>query len=53
MPLIFSLPQFAENVRSDFEIDSVNLDDYRQPTFEGGVMRAADGTRLGLPPLPH
>jgi hypothetical protein len=48
-PLNFSFPRFVENVRSDFEIDNVNLDDYRQPNFEGGLMRAADGTRLGLP----
>src|SRR5215472_13335768 len=48
-PLDFSFPQFVENVRSDFEIDKVNLDDYRQPNFEGSLMRSADGTRLGLP----
>jgi hypothetical protein len=48
-PLKFSFPQFVENVRSDFEIDNVNLDDYRQANFEANLMRAADGTRLGLP----
>jgi hypothetical protein len=48
-PLNFSFPQFVENTRSDFEIDNVNLDDYRQANFEVNLMRAADGTRLGLP----
>jgi hypothetical protein len=28
-PLSFSFPQFVENVRSDFEIDDMNLDEYR------------------------
>jgi hypothetical protein len=50
-PLNFSFPQVVENVRSDFEIDNINLDDFRQASFEGGVMTAPDGTRLGLPPL--
>src|SRR5215471_3481899 len=49
-PLNFSFPQFVENVRSDFAIDNVHLDDYRLPGFQGGAMMAADGTRLGLPP---
>jgi hypothetical protein len=49
-PLNFSFPQFVENVRSDFEIENVHLDDYRLPRFQGSPMRAADGTQLGLPP---
>jgi hypothetical protein len=49
-PLNFSFPQFVENVRSDFEIENVHLDDYRLPRLQGGAMTAADGTRLGLPP---
>jgi hypothetical protein len=48
-PLNFSFPQFVENVRSDFEIDNVSLDDYRQANFGSDFMRAADATRLGLP----
>lgn len=49
-PILFSFPRFVENVRRDFVIENVHLDDYRQPTFEGGMLKAADGTRLGLPP---
>lgn len=50
-PLSFNFPEFVETARSEFEIENVNLDDFRQANFEGSIMRAADGTRLGLPPL--
>jgi hypothetical protein len=52
-PLNFSFPQFTENVRVDFEIDNLNLDDYRQANFESGSITGADGIRLGLAPLPR
>jgi hypothetical protein len=35
-PLSFSFPQFVENVRSDFEIDIMNLDEYRTGPFGTG-----------------
>jgi hypothetical protein len=35
-PLSFSFPQFVENVRSDFEIDNMNLDEYRTASSGAG-----------------
>jgi hypothetical protein len=54
-PLIFSFPEFAENVRSDFDIPDFRVDDYRSPGFGNGdtKMTAGDGIRLGLPPPPR
>ena len=52
--LIVSFPEFAENVRSDFDITDFHLDDYRRPDFgseDGG--KGPDGIRLGLPPPPR
>lgn len=49
--LVFSFPEFAENVRSEFEIPDFPLDNYRRPDFgSDDVIRRADGIRVGLPP---
>jgi hypothetical protein len=54
-PLIFSFPEFAENVRSDFDIPDFHLDDYRRPGYgnDDDKMTTADGIRLGLPLPPR
>ena len=52
-PLIFSLPELVENVRSDSEIEGLHLDDYRQSRFSSNPITAPDGVRLGMPPPPR
>lgn len=50
-PLTFSFPEFVEDVRSDFEIENVNLDEYRRVTYMSEGIGGANGATLGLPPL--
>lgn len=52
MPLVFSLPEPSETLRSDFEMAIANLDEYRLFDFSGAnEIKGADGGRLGLAPL--
>jgi hypothetical protein len=50
-PLNFSFPEFVEDVRTDFEIKNVNLDEYRRSAYTQDSIRGANGATLGLPPL--
>jgi hypothetical protein len=50
-PLTFSFPEFVEDVRSDFEIENVNLDEYRRVAYRSEGITGANGATLGLPPL--
>ena len=51
-PLTFSFPELSEDVREDFEITNLNLEEYRVTDFSGANgINGENGIRRGLPRL--